>query len=128
VFKLRARKRTLGSLLAVATLALATLLVPPMTPTARAAIDCPISAAPGTPVDGFERMFSSHGVTMCHALDGAYVVAQVQIVDVAAGARLEFKADGQISAPNPADNEFPRRDIDDWAEIIGAPGKAQSSV
>jgi hypothetical protein len=125
VFKLRARKRTLGSLLAVATLALATLLVPPMTPTAHAAIDCPIGAVAGTPVDGFERMYSSHGVAMCHALDGAYVVAQVQIVDLAtpgpagiSGARLSASGYHPSGAQpsNPADRTFVKKSISQWAD------------
>lgn len=122
MFKPRTRKRTLGSLLAVATLALATLLAPPMTPTAQAAIDCPIGATPDTPIDGYERIYSDHGVGMCHALDGATVVAQVQVVDLAAGARMGFYSPRYRAAADPADSEFGRATIQEMADFtaVGA--------
>jgi hypothetical protein len=118
VFKLRARKRTLGSLLAIGVLALATVLVPPATPTAQAAIDCPIGAFPAG-IDGFERIYSDHGVAMCHGIDGGVQVAQVQIVDVAAGARLQFGDGGFTPAPDPADNLLRRNPIQAFANLYG---------
>lgn len=127
MFKRRARKRTLGSLLTIGTLALATVLVPPTTPTAHAAVPCPVNPGP-VDIQGWVADWASHGITLCIGYTGAPEVARamVQIIDLTSGANLHVAGRDarEPVPPNLADNEFPRLSMGSWeaTQRVMAPG------
>ena len=128
MFKLRARKRIVASLLAIGALALATVLGSATAPPAQAAVPCPTTDVAN--ITSWDTAFSQRGITLCEGYAGPSNVVKVQIVDIAAGARLQVLDYGGRGAPNPADNELLRRFMPTWASDVGirapAPGAAFS--
>lgn len=116
------------SLLAIGVLASAAVLVPPTTPTAQAAVPCPVNPGP-VGIQGWVADWASHGITLCIGYTSAPEVqrAMVQIIDLTSGANLHVAMQAPVPPPyppSPADYEFGRLTMDRFeaTQRVMAPG------
>jgi hypothetical protein len=117
------RRRTTASLLAIAALVLGAVVAPGTAQSAQA-VDgppCPTTLIPGVAIDEWYQDFSARGVTLCTGLDEGFPIVKVQIIDLAAGAKLDVRSNSpaEYDPNNAAFDKFARKYLVDWATQYG---------